>query len=69
MALSLLRSQTVINTMYYAPALSKLCLVVASSGVLRGVWLGTACSTWSRALRGPLGSAWAPVRDGQHIWG
>ena len=39
------------------------------SGVVRGIWLGTVCSSWSRARRGPLHSNWGPLRDDEHIWG
>lgn len=34
-----------------------------------GVWLGTPCTTWPRARRGPPGSHWAPVRTEAHTLG
>ena len=34
-----------------------------------GVWLGTPCTSWSRARRGPPGSGWCQIRSNQHIWG
>ena len=40
-----------------------------SSGVVAGVFLGTQCSSWSRARRGPLGSSWGPVRSNDFILG
>ena len=40
-----------------------------SGGVVRGMHLGTPCGSWSRARRGPAGSAWAPIRSSEHIWG
>ena len=33
------------------------------SGCICGIWLGTPCTTWSRARRGPRDSAWGPLRD------
>jgi hypothetical protein len=40
-----------------------------SSGCVRGAWLGTICSSWSRARRGPPGSAWGPIRSREFIYG
>ena len=34
-----------------------------------GLFLGTQCSSWSRALRGPPGSSWCSVRSLKHIYG
>ena len=39
------------------------------SGVVRGAWLGTICKSWSRARRGPPGSAWGPIRSAKYIYG
>lgn len=38
-------------------------------GCVHLVWLGTPCTSWSRARRGPPGSAWAPIRNNQHVLG
>ena len=40
-----------------------------SSNCLLGVWLGTPCSSWSRARRGPPGSSWCQIRSSSHILG
>ena len=40
-----------------------------SSKAVVGVWLGTPCTTWSRARRGPPGSSWAPLRANQALLG
>lgn len=34
-----------------------------AGGSVASVWLGTPCSSWSRAHRGPPDSAWPPLRD------
>ncbi len=39
------------------------------SGCVLFVWLGTPCSSWSLARRGPAGSSWGPIRDKEHILG
>lgn len=36
------------------------------SHCVSGMWLGTPCTTWSRARRGPVGSHWAPLRSSEH---
>ena len=38
-------------------------------GCVRGIWLATPCSSWSRARHGPVGSSWGPLRSSYHIWG
>ena len=45
------------------PAVRKLLLGWVTSGVIRGAWLGTTCSFWSRARRGPLQSSWCAIRS------
>ena len=40
-----------------------------TSGAVAAVWLGTPCSSWSRARHGPATSAWGPLRDKQHLEG
>jgi len=40
-----------------------------SSGCVAGIMLGTPCSSWSLARRGPVGSGWAPLRSPFHIMG
>ena len=40
-----------------------------SSGCIAGVFLGTPCSSWSRARHGPIGSSWGPLRSRKHILG
>ena len=39
------------------------------SKVVQGVWLGTPCSSWSRARRGPPGSGWCTIRDSSNLMG
>ena len=39
------------------------------SGVVAGIFFGTQCSSWTRARRGPLGSAWRTIRSNAHIFG
>ena len=39
------------------------------SGCVLGVWLGTPCTTWSRARHGPVGSTWGPIRSNKDIYG
>ncbi len=39
------------------------------SGCILGVWLGTPCTTWSRARHGPVGSSWGPIRSNDFIYG
>ena len=34
-----------------------------SGGCVAGLWLGTPCSSWSRARRGPPGSNWCCIRS------
>ena len=45
------------------PAVRKLLLGWVTSGVIRGAWLGTMCSSWSRARRGPPQSSWCAIRS------
>ena len=40
-----------------------------SSHCVAGLWLGTPCTTWSRARRGPPDSAWCAIRSSKHILG
>ena len=40
-----------------------------SSGIVAGAWLGTPCSSWSRARRGFPGSPGGPLRTRTHIYG
>jgi hypothetical protein len=51
------------------PAVRKLLLGWLAAGVVRGVWLGTTCSSWSRARRGPPHSAWCAIRSNRFING
>ena len=39
------------------------------SKVVQRVWLGTPCSSWSRARRGPPGSGWRTMRDSSNLMG
>ena len=34
-----------------------------------GVWVGTPCTSWSRARRGPPKSGWCAIRDNNHLLG
>jgi hypothetical protein len=40
-----------------------------SSGAVAGIWLGTPCTSWSRARHGPAESNWGPLRDNSNIMG
>eukprot|EP00973_Karenia_brevis_P092568 12413030-Karenia_brevis.AAC.1 len=51
------------------PSIKKLIHGWLTSGVVMGAWLGTPCSTWSRARRGPQGSGWGPLRNNAHLFG
>ena len=51
------------------PIVHRLILGWLSSGCIAGVFLGTQCSSWSRARRGPIGTAWGPLRSLAHIAG
>jgi hypothetical protein len=51
------------------PATNALIAGWIKSGIVRGLWMGTTCKSWSRARRGPPGSGWAPIRSNAHIWG
>lgn len=39
------------------------------SGCIKGVWLATPCTSWSRARHGPSHSSWGPLRTNQHLFG
>ena len=39
------------------------------AGCIMGVWLGTPCTSWSRARRGPANSNWCSLRSDHHIRG
>jgi len=51
------------------PAVRKLLLGWVTSGVVRGAWLGTTCSSWSRARRGPPHTSWCTIRSNEFISG
>ena len=51
------------------PCVKKLILGWITSGAVLAVWLGTPCTTFSRARRGPPGSSWGPLRSGKALWG
>ena len=51
------------------PAVRKLLLGCLTSGIIRGAWLGTTCSSWSRARRGPPQSSWCAIRSNSFIGG
>ena len=51
------------------PAVRKLLLGWLTSGVIRGAWLGTTCSSWSRARRGPPQSSWCAIRSNSFVGG
>ncbi len=51
------------------PAIIQLIEGWIRSGCIRGIWLATPCTTWSRARRGPRGSGWGPLRDNHFIFG
>ena len=35
---------------------------------IRGIWLATPCTTWSRARHGPVGSSWGPLRTNSNLF-
>lgn len=51
------------------PALIKLIEGWLSSHCVIGIQLGTPCTTWSMARRGPPGSAWAQIRNRRNLDG
>ena len=51
------------------PRVEKIIIGWITSGCVAGVWLGTPCSSFSRARHGPEGSSWGPIRNASHIWG
>jgi hypothetical protein len=51
------------------PGVRKLLLGWLTAGIVRGAWLGTTCSSWSRARRGPPHSAWCAIRSNKFING
>jgi hypothetical protein len=40
-----------------------------SSHAVSAVWMGTPCTSWSRARHGPPGSSWCAIRSNSHILG
>ena len=40
-----------------------------TSGMVLGTWLGTPCTSWSRARHGPPGTSWCTIRSAAHIVG
>ena len=40
-----------------------------TSRAVIGVWMGTPCTSWSRARRGPPGSGWCAIRSNDHLLG
>ena len=40
-----------------------------NSGCIKGIWLATPCTSWSRARHGPVGSSWGPLRTNQFLFG
>ena len=51
------------------PRVEKIITGWITSGCVAGVWLGTPCSSFSRARHGPEGSAWGPIRSVARVWG
>lgn len=51
------------------PEIQQLIFGWLRSGCIGGIWLGTPCTSWSRARRGPPGSPWGPIRSRAHIYG
>jgi hypothetical protein len=51
------------------PCVHKRILGWIRSGVICGVFLGTQCSSWGLALRGPPNSNWPRLRSNVHILG
>jgi hypothetical protein len=41
---------------------------IASRAVI-GIWMGTPCTSWSRARRGPPGSGWCAIRSNDRLLG
>ena len=50
-------------------ATHRLILGWVRSGCIAGVFLGTQCSSWSRARHGPPESGWCTIRSNTHIYG
>ena len=51
------------------PVVRRVLLGWLRSGCVRAVWLGTTCTSWSRARRGPANSSWGPLRSSTHMFG
>jgi hypothetical protein len=39
------------------------------SGCVKGIWLATPYTSWSRARHGPINSSWGPLRNNQFLFG
>lgn len=39
------------------------------NGCIKGIWVATPCTSWSRARHGPIYSSWGPLRSNQHLFG
>ena len=50
-------------------AVEKLTLGWMSSGCVAGIWLGTPCTSWSRARHGLPGTSWQPLRSPEALDG
>ena len=51
------------------PTVKSVLLGWISSRAVVTAWLGTPCSSFSRARHGPPGSSWQAIRSAEHLWG